>query len=355
VKFLQGRVATNDGTPAPNDALVERICDNNVRQQIHTSFHGEFTMDMGSMANTFVDASGDPGSQFGVAKRVPEMGIPRRELTKCELRASAPGFHPGVISLVEHVSDFGGSGSINVGAIVLQRAVKIEGLTLGATAYKEPKDARRAYEKGLEADRKGKLANAHQYFEKAVDIYPGYASAWFQLGIILQKEKQNDAARAAYTRATTIDTRFLPPYLSLASMAFEAGNWTEVLNFTGHILDLDPLNHTNVTGYILDLDPFNCAEAYYFNAVANYKLNKIAAAEKSAVKAEHVDLLTRFPQLHLLLAQIYARKNNNAAAISEIETYLELVPQAKDSDQVREQLAKLEKLNGSLSSGEKPN
>jgi hypothetical protein len=33
---------------------------------------------------------------------------------------------------------------------------------------------------------------------------------------------------------------------------------------------------------------------------------------------------------------------------------LELVPQAKDADQIRERLANLEKLNGSVSASEKP-
>jgi tetratricopeptide (TPR) repeat protein len=104
----------------------------------------------------------------------------------------------------------------------------------------------------------------------------------------------------------------------------------------------------------LDLDPSNYAEAYFYNAVANYKLNKIEAAEKSGLKAEHVDLRTRYPELHLLLAEIFARKNNYALAITEIQTYLALTPHAKDAAQVREQLAKLEKLNGSVSTIEKP-
>ncbi len=137
-------------------------------------------------------------------------------------------------------------------------------------------------------------------------------------------------------------------------MAYEAENWTEVLKLTSHILDLDLLSRAAVTGYILDLDPLDCAEAYFYNSVANYKLNKIEDAEKSALKAERLDLRTRFPQLHLLLAEIFARKNNYATAISEIQTYLELAPHAKDADQVREQLAKLEKLNGSVSTSEKP-
>jgi tetratricopeptide (TPR) repeat protein len=351
VTFLLGRVATGDGTPVPNDVLVERICNASVRQQVHATSRGDFSMQMGSMADSFLDASGDRPSQDGVASNASRTGISRRELANCELRASASGFHSNVISLVD-LTTFGSN--IDVGAIVLQRTTKIEGMTLSATPYKAPRDARRAYEKGLEAERNGKLANARKYFEQAVEIYPRYANAWFQLGTVLQKENQSDAARRAYIQATTIDTKFLPPYLSLASMAYQAGEWTEVLKLTGHILDLDPMNRAGVTGYILDLDPLDYAEAYFYNSVANYKLNKIEDAEKSALKAEHLDLRTRFPQLHLLLAEIFTLKNNYATAVSEIQTYLELAPHAKNADQVREQLAKLEKLNSSVSTSEKP-
>jgi tetratricopeptide (TPR) repeat protein len=206
----------------------------------------------------------------------------------------------------------------------------------------------------VQAEKNGKLADAHKYFETAVETYPSSANAWFQLGTVLQKQNQEDAARKAFTQAMTIDSKFLPPYLSLASMAYRAANWTEVLALTNHILDLDPLNHAAVTSYILDLDPLSYAGAYFYNAMANYKLNKFEDAERSALKAEHLDLLTHFPQLHLLVAEIFARKNDYAVAIAEIETYLALAPHAQDADQAREQLAKLEKLNGSASASGKP-
>jgi len=342
VMFLLGRVATNDGTPVPNDAMIERVCNNRVRQEVYASSHGDFSMQLGSRTDSFVDASGDPASQYGAVGKDSMMGIPRRELTNCELRASAAGFHSAVISLVG-LDTF--ARRIDVGVIVVERAAKIEGMTLSAAPYKAPKDARRAYEKGLEAEKRANLASARKYFEMAVEIYPKYASAWFQLGTVLQKENLKDEARRAYTQATIIDTAFLPPYMSLASLAYEEENWTVLLTLTDHILDRDPLNHVDVTGYyIADLDPLNCTEAYFYNAVANYKLNKIEAAEKSGLKAEHVDLLTRFPQLHLLLGEIFARKNDYATAISEVQTYLELAPHAKNADQAREQLAKLEKL-----------
>ncbi len=352
--FLLGRVATDDGTPVPHDALVERVCNARVRQQVYASSRGDFSMELGAKTDSFLDASGDASGdkspEYDQASKVPETGISRRELTNCELRATVSGFHSSVISLVDLTP---GSSSMDVGAIVVHRATKIKGMMLNAAPYKAPGDARRAYEKGLEAKRNGRPADARQYFEKAVEIYPKYANAWFQLGAVLQNLAQKESARTAYTQATTIDSKFLPPYLSLASMAYEAEDWPQVLNLTNHVLDLDPLKYANVTGYILDLDPLDYAGAYFYNAAANYKLNKMEDAEKSALKAERLDVRPRFPQLHLLLAEIFARKNNYAAAISETKIYLEFAPHAKDADQVRERLAKLEKLNVPVASSEK--
>jgi tetratricopeptide (TPR) repeat protein len=348
VMFLLGRVRAADGTAVPNDALVERVCNTGVRQQVHVNPGGEFSMQLGSRNDSYLDATAEPLSQDGVNRKNSEMGIPRLELANCELRASVSGYSSSVVSLV----DLSGSlSSVDVGAIVVQRRGKVEGLTIDASAYRVPKDARKAYEKGLEAERKGKLTEAHKYFGKAVEVHPKYTNAWFQLGKVLQKEHQKDAARAAFTQATTIDSKYLPPYLSLARIAYEAENWTELVDLTGHILALDPLNH--VSGYVLDLDPLNYTDAYFYNSVANYKLNRFEEAEKSGLKAEKVDLPTRFPQLHLLLAEIFTRKSNYGMAIAEIENYLELVPHAQDADQVRVRLAKLEKLNGSVSAGEK--
>lgn len=351
VMFLGGRIATNDGGSVPMDTLVARVCNNRVRQQVYASPKGDFSMQLGSQADSFPEASADETASSTMAGRNSIMGIPRHELETCDLRVTASGFHSRDVTLLG--LDPSG-GSVNIGVIVVDRGKKIEGATLSAIPYQAPKDARKAYEKGLQAGRNGKLAEAGKYFETAVELYPKFVNAWFQLGTVLQKENQKDAARKAFTQATTLDTKFLPPYLFLASMAYEAENWTEVLKLTGHLLALDPLNQADVTVYTLDLDPLNYAEAYYFNSMANYKLNKIEEAEKSALAADHLDLRTHFPQLHLLLAEIFARKNNYARAIEELQTYLAMAPQAKDAPQQREKLARLEKLNGPAPTTEKP-
>jgi outer membrane protein assembly factor BamD (BamD/ComL family) len=348
VMFIMGNVAIEDGSAIPSEMLVERVCNGGVRQQVHPTAHGDFSMQLTSMADSFLDATGDRTAQNAIPNRTSQSGVPRRELANCEMRATAAGFRSNVAMLVD-VNSF--SGTVDVGTLTVHRIAKVQGTTVNAAELTVPNDARKAYEKGLGAERNGKTDDARKYFEKAVQIYPKYTRAWFQLGSLLQKQGQKDDAFAAYTRATSIDNRFLPPYLSLAVMASDAHDWTEVVRLTGHILDLDPLSHSNA--YIVDFDPQNCTEAYFYNAFANYKLNKIDDAEKSAVKAEQrADVGAHYPQLHLLLAEIFAQKKNYPGAINEMQTYLELLPHANDADKVRDQLAKLEKLNGAASNNQ---
>jgi hypothetical protein len=348
VLYIRGRVATSDGTPVPHDAVVERVCNSKVRQQVHASSRGDFSMELGSKVDSFVDASSD-GSRDPRLNNDSTMGIPRRELMNCELRASVSGFRSGSVDLVSLTPS---ESTVDIGTIVVHRTAKPKELTLSATIYKAPPNARKAFKNGLEADRKDRLAEAVKYFEQAVEIYPRFTNAWFELGAVLQKQGQKDAARKAYLQATSIDTKFLPSYLSLSSMAYQENNWTEVLVLTGHILDLDPMNH--VSGYILDLDPMDYSEAYFYNAAASFNLNRFDDAEKSALKAERLDLRSRFPQLHLMLAQIFARKNNYATAISEIQTYLDLAPNAGDAAQMRKWMVELKKRNASEIASEKP-
>src|SRR3979490_1102825 len=57
IMFLPGRFATSDGTAGPTDALVERVCNASVRQQVHVSFRGEFNMQLGSRTDTSLPVS----------------------------------------------------------------------------------------------------------------------------------------------------------------------------------------------------------------------------------------------------------------------------------------------------------
>ena len=74
----------------------------------------------------------------------------------------------------------------------MHRLGQVEGLTISATSAMAPKDAQKAYEKGREKASKEKWDEAQQLFNKAVEIYPSYAVAWFDLGRVQIHNKDAD-------------------------------------------------------------------------------------------------------------------------------------------------------------------
>ena len=346
VLYLSGSVKTDDGTPLPSNVLIERVCSARIRQQVYVDTGGGFNMDLGTMAQQTVDASGDSSAEINAGTN-PQLaaqgqGIPRQALLNCELRASVAGFRSDTISLSNVMPS---AKTVNIGAIVVHRGEKVQGQTLNAKAYRAPKNAIRAYEKGLQAQRAGKLPEAQHNFQEAVKIYPQYAYAWYSLGEVLQKQTQKDAAKSAFERAMESDSKFLPPCLALASLAYEQEDWHQVLGLTRHILNLDTLDYGKINGYVLDLDSLDYSLAYFYNAAANFMLGRIEEAEKSGLQAERLDVRPLHPQLRLLMAAIFTKKNNYGGAMEQLREYLRISPNGQSAPQAREQLAQLEKMN----------
>ena len=82
------------------------------------------------------------------------------------------------------------------------------------------------------------------------------------------------------------------------------------------------------------------------NALANYNLRNIDAAEKSAREAERLDTQGRFPRSWKLLGIILASRSAFPEAADQMRGYLKFAPQAPDAGAVRAQLSQLEALSG---------
>jgi tetratricopeptide (TPR) repeat protein len=355
VLFLAGNVKTDDGTALPSNVIIERVCNSRVRQQVYADSHGEFSMELGRPNEQLVDASGDAtrdGPRSTSQASTTGRGVPRQSLTNCEMRASASGFFSDSITLVDLEPS---ASSARIGSIVVHRSEKVAGQTLSAAVYRAPKNALNEYLKGAEAEKKEKLAEAETHLQRAVKLYPQYAYGWFGLGEVLRKESKRDQARTAYQRATALDGKFLQPVLGLASMAFEEQNWQEVLQLTRHMLNLDTLDYGKISGYVLDLDSLDYSQAYFYNAAANFKLDRLDDAEKSGMHAERLDVRPLHPQLRLLMAEIYLKKKDDVAAADQLREYLGMMPKGPAADHAREQLrqleAKLAKTNAPDASG----
>jgi tetratricopeptide (TPR) repeat protein len=79
------------------------------------------------------------------------------------------------------------------------------------------------------------------------------------------------------------------------------------------------------------------------NALANYYLKNLDAAEKSAREAERLDAQGRFPKSWQLLAAILSSRGANPEAAEQLRQYLKLAPQAPDAAAARAKLAQLTK------------
>jgi tetratricopeptide (TPR) repeat protein len=341
--YVSGDVVLENGTPPPVGTMIERDCSGMPKTQANVDLRGHFYFQLGGDAradnNLLPDAGDGPTlaldpfanktvqpamlpSSFGTLLNSNWMG--------CELRARLTGYRSSVVRL-----DGGAmSAQLDAGIIVLHPIFRIEGTLVSINDLRAPKEAKKSFERAQSALQKNDIAEAHSYLDEAVKAYPDYASAWLMMGDVLEREERFQMAADAYQKAISIEAKFVPPYLKLARLAGREKKWQEVVNLTDRALQLNPLDFP---------------DGYSLSAIANYNLDNLDAAEKSARKAKLMDAQHRFPQIHLVLANLLRKKGDVAGALAELRNYLTYAPNADDAEIIRERLREEEKLAEVLS------
>jgi tetratricopeptide (TPR) repeat protein len=335
--FLSGKVSMDDGTPPPASISIQRACTGTPRTVAYTDSKGRFSFQWGSSAGVVPDASetssmitggrmaDDSISGMNAARGGMSGGSMMNSLMGCELRANAPGFRSEPINLSNHRA----MDNPDLGTIVLHRLANVEGTSVSATALNAPKDAKKAWEKGVQLLHKNKPGDAATELEKAVGLYPRYANAWLDLGRAKIRQQQLEPAREAFIKAIEIDGKLVEPNIELGEMAARRQDWPEAARYLERALQLDPVDFPHV---------------WFENAVANYNVKDYDRAEKSARAALKVDAAHLNPRANHLLGLILLNKRDYTGAGDALRTYMQLVPNAQDLDQVKAQLLQLDNL-----------
>jgi tetratricopeptide (TPR) repeat protein len=341
--FLSGRVMMEDGAPPTESVVIERVCSGQPHAEGYTDSKGYFTIQLGARNGAVMqDASEDNNGLFGNSGSNPLGGglaagtsasgtsAPRglsqeQRLLDCELRARLAGFRSQSISLANHRP----MDPPDVGTILLHRLGGNEGTTVSMASLAAPKDARKSYERGMDALKKHKPADARKDFEKAVELYPKYALALCELGKMQSADGNMVDARKLFDAAVAADPKYVVSYLEIALLDLRAQSWKEL---------------AEVTEKAVKLDPFDYPQAHYYNAVANYYLKEFDTAEKSARQVEKLDTRHVFTKNSHLLGVILAQRQDYTGAVVQFKNYLKLDPAASDADTVRSQLSQLEKM-----------
>jgi thioredoxin-like negative regulator of GroEL len=338
---ITGRVMLEDGAPPPSLAVIERVCNGAPHAEGYTDSKGYFAIQLGQDLAVMADAS---ESESGFGRTFPQAsgastgtGAPGagtgsgrgfgsdNRFGNCDLRARLGGYRSQSINLLNH----GPMDNPEVGIILLHRLAPAESDTVTATTLTATKPARKAFQKGMDLEKKKKPEEALASLREAVQLDPQFASAWHELGKLQVDRGDTEGAHQSFEAAVQAEPRWPNPYLELSLLAVNARHWKELADITDHVLRLNS---------------FDYPQAFYYNAVANFYLKHLDAAEKSARSAERLDTEHRHPQTAHLLGTILAIRNQYAAAAEELRNYLVMAPDASDAPAVRKQLDEVEKL-----------
>jgi tetratricopeptide (TPR) repeat protein len=306
--YLLGNVKV-DGPPVWEPIAVTVTCDGKTRFTTRTDVKGLFRI-------ISVDTTG----------RVPVAASSQRSMTSqyagCEVRAILPGFQSSMLVIINgNATD-----DPNIGTLTLKREEGARGTAVSATSDSAPKDAAKLFEKARNELLDGKPDRAQHDLEKAVQIYPQYAEAWYQLGR-LQEPSNQQAAQNSFQKAVAADPNLVPAYEHLASKAALERKYPELLEYTGHALQLDPRGTPSL---------------WYYDAMANHNLGHDDVAKASAEKGLRMDPLHTEPNTEQLLAVILAAQRDYAGALEHLRNCLTYYTPGPNADVVRQQIAQLE-------------
>jgi tetratricopeptide (TPR) repeat protein len=323
--FVSGKVVLDDGTILTEPAAIQTICRGQKRTETYTDSRGSFSFEFGNQTSTSV------GARFSEADTPWADTMSRRNNQRdwrdCELQAALPGFSSQVIQLSTRASGFENS---DIGRVALHRLSQVEGFTISATSALAPPAAKKVFEKGRDHEKKSDWDTAQQCFEKAVQIYPKYAVAWFELGRAQLRKKDVASARYSFGQALAADPKYVNPYQGLADLALREKQWQTVVDTTGQLLALNPVSFP---------------DAWFQNAIGNYELQNLEAAEKSARQGLKLDEQHRIPKLEYLLGMILMKKHEYPDAANHLQQYLHLATNPSDADEVQKQLAEIARLS----------
>jgi Tfp pilus assembly protein PilF len=240
----------------------------------------------------------------------------------CTVQASLAGFRSNAITITQR--NF--QNDPDIGVLTLSREGRGTATAVSSTTQAAPPNAAKLFEKARAEWLDQKPDRAQRDLEKAVQIYPQFAEAWNQLGL-LQEPSDSQAARNSFSKALAADPQFVTPFEMLAALSARDEKWDDVVDNTGHALQLNPVG---------------TAQTWYYDALGNFQLGKIDAAQNSATKSLAMDPQHTIPNTEQMLAVILAQKKDYAGALAHLRNCLTYLQSGSNADLLKQQIAVLE-------------
>jgi len=197
--------------------------------------------------------------------------------------------------------------------------------TISATGLAIPRKAQKELEKGNEALKDKKLADATKHYTKAIELFPTFDEAENNLGITLMQEGDRIAGKAAFERAVAINDRFAPAYVNLAKIAMDEKRFNDAYVLAKQGLATEPLSPAGL---------FVAAEGAFFSG----DYSQTVGYTRTLHSLPH----TQYALAHFLAAKSLEAQNQPAAAMTEYQNFLNEDSLDPNAEHARERLRLLQ-------------
>ncbi|MBP1595740.1 MAG: repeat-containing protein [Acidobacteria bacterium] len=212
--------------------------------------------------------------------------------------------------------------------LTFEPAAPEEAKTVSAAALSIPGRAQDEYRKAQDRLARHDLAGAIVHLKKAVEFAPQFTAALNNLGTIAYQSRNYEEAEGYFRRALEQDPDSYPPMVNLGGALLSGGKTQESLKYNLLAVRARPGDA---------LARSQLGQSYML-------LGQTDLAETELKKAKALDPgHFSFPQL--VLAEIYARRQEYSSAALEVEEFLKLHP---DSDRAPNLRRILEELRGKV-------
>ena len=188
-----------------------------------------------------------------------------------------------------------------------------------------PKDARREYGKAGKAIASRKYGDARRHLQGAVDLYPCYARAQTQLGLVLSQQKDYKDAETAFRKSISCDAGYLDAYLELGQLLAAEKRFDEAAPILDQGLRQAPAYW----------------RFYYVAGEAQYGLKRYELAEQQFSKAKSLPSAPR-AELDAKLADVYLKENAFQKAYASMQDYLEAEPHGRLAPRIKTIMKQME-------------
>ncbi len=189
-----------------------------------------------------------------------------------------------------------------------------------------PDRAQREYQQAQQKLSERDVAGAIRRLERAVELAPHFVEVWNHLGTIAYQSSRYPEAEKYFRKALEQDPGAYSPLVNLGGVLLNLKRYPEALAYNKEAVRLRP----------------DDALAQSQLGMNYFALGEEEQALKHLTTAKNLDP-AHFSQPQLLLAEIYLRRNDRAAAIRELEDYLARHPDAPDAGAVRRGVEKLKR------------